>query len=248
MRSHELRLEQYDTDKIVNRYLEQYDPILEPWVERDVTLLEVGVATGGSVRMWRDYFPRGSIVGIDRKLPPFFGTEERIRLFEGDQADPSFLSHVAMETAPEGFDIVIDDASHIGELTKRTFWHLFDRHLKPGGVYAIEDWGTGYWDDWPDGKTFNPKRLIPSQMWSELVLRSRAARRMPVKLSAPSHEYGMVGFIKGLVDEQGAADLTRQRRTGRPTRRSKFGSLLITPSVVFVRKALDECASRLLEL
>src|SRR5438309_8699047 len=52
------------------------------------------------------------------------------------------------ETAPEGFDVIIDDCSHIGELTRISFWHLFEHHLKPGGLYVIEDWSTGYWDSW----------------------------------------------------------------------------------------------------
>jgi hypothetical protein len=46
----------------------------------------------------------------------------------------------------------------------------------------------------------------------------------------------MVGFVKELVDEQGAADLTRARMTGIPARSSKFRSLLIAPSLVFVTK------------
>ena len=66
------------------------------------------------------------------------------------------LSVVARKTAPEGFDIIIDDASHFGDLTKIAFWHLFDNHLKPSGLYVIEDWGTGYWSDWTDGKTCRP--------------------------------------------------------------------------------------------
>ena len=63
------------------------------------------------------------------------------------------------ELLRDGFDIIIDDASHIGELTKATFWHLFDRHLKPGGLYAIEDWGTGYLDDFPDGKKIRAQAI-----------------------------------------------------------------------------------------
>ena len=94
---------------------------------------------GGSLKLWRDYFPHGIVVGIDRKLPQDFQLGERIQIFEGSQADEGFLSKVANATAPDGFDIIIDDASHIGALTKMTFWHLFDRHLKPGGLYAIED-------------------------------------------------------------------------------------------------------------
>ena len=73
---------------------------------------------------------------------------------------------MASKTAPDGFDIIIDDASHIGELTKTSFWHLFDHHLKPGGLYAIEDWGTGYLDDFTDGRKFQPRISIRARVRS----------------------------------------------------------------------------------
>ena len=68
----------------------------------------------------------------------------------------------ARKTAPEGFDIIIDDASHFGDLTKIAFWHLLDNHLKPSGLYVIEDWGTGYWSDWPGGKSDRPRSIRPT--------------------------------------------------------------------------------------
>jgi hypothetical protein len=75
---------------------------------------------------------------------------------------------VARKTAPEGFDIIIDDASHFGDLTKIAFWHLFDNHLKPSRLYVIEDWGTGYWSDWTDGKTYRPRSKLYSDLLSLL--------------------------------------------------------------------------------
>jgi hypothetical protein len=27
-------------------------------------------------------------------------------------------------------------------------------------LYVIEDWGTGYWDDWPDGKMVDPSLYL----------------------------------------------------------------------------------------
>jgi hypothetical protein len=118
MRSKQLNLDVYDTDKIKLRYLEVYDPILVPWIGKEITLLEIGVFRGGSLKLWRDYFPGGTIVGIDRKLPQHLQLGKRIQVFEGRQADKEFLSKVASETARDGFDIIIDDASHIGELTR----------------------------------------------------------------------------------------------------------------------------------
>lgn len=236
MRSSQLSLEQYETDKIKNRYLERYDPILEPWVEKKLTLLELGVHKGGSLLLWRDYFPLGTIVGIDIKLPADFQPTERVHLFQGSQADPQFLSHVSNQIAPEGFDIIIDDASHIGELTKIAFWHLFDNHLKPNGLYVIEDWGTGYWGDWFDGKTLNFEAYV-ERPWARGMLWWKVARKLHLRRPMRAHSYGMVGFIKQLVDEQGAHDVTWDRRTGKPNRRSKFDSMIIVPSIVFIRKA-----------
>lgn len=219
MRSHELDLGRYDTDKIDNHYLDWYDPFLQPFLDREITLLEIGIHKGGSLRLWRDYFPHGQIVGIDREIPADLEGEQRIRMFRGDQADPGFLDAVRRATAPDGFDIIIDDASHLGEPTKAAFRSLFQDRLKASGLYVIEDWGTGYWRDWPDGKAF---------------ARPSALRRLWTRW--PNHGHGLVGFVKQLVDEQGAADLSRGRQSGTPTRESLFESMTITPSIVFIRK------------
>ena len=237
MRSKQLSLDRYDTDKIGNRYLEQYDPILKPWVEKKITLLEIGVHKGGSLLLWHDYFPLGTIVGIDITLPKDFVPGERIHVFQGSQADPRFLSSVASKVAPEGFDIIIDDASHIAEMSRIAFWHLFDNHLRPSGLYVIEDWGTGYWDDWPDGKSVNVKTSPLSKFWKHSSWLNRARKLPRLKISVPCHSYGMVGFVKELVDEQGAASVTRARSTGKHKRMSKFQSMLITPCIVSITKA-----------
>ena len=232
MRSKQLNLDSYDTDKVAHRYLDLYDPILLPWIGKEINLLEIGIYKGGSLQLWRDYFPLGNIIGIDLKLPKQFVPGDRIQVFEGSQLNKQFLSNVANKAAPDGLDIVIDDASHIGEMTKKTFWHLFDHHLKPGGLYAIEDWGTGYWDDFPDGKGLsNLRNPLMSRLRS--LLPPRLKRR--VKAPFPCHSYGMVGFIKELVDEQGAASVTMKYPIG-VRRASKFKNMLIAPGVVFVRK------------
>jgi hypothetical protein len=231
MRSRELDLRRYDTDKVPYAYLDVYDPLLLPFVDQEIRLLEIGIYKGGSLLLWRDYFPQGMIVGIDYKLPTGWTADERIRLFQGSQQDVAFLSRVARETAPDGFDIIIDDASHLADLTRTTFWHLFNHHLKTGGLYSIEDWGTGFFSDWPDGQAYRERAR-----WLSALLSGLRRLRVIRRIRYPSHAFGMVGFVKELVDEQGAADLTRRLTTETPTRSSKFRNLLIAPSIVFVTK------------
>jgi hypothetical protein len=112
MRSSQLSFEQYDTDKRSNRYLTRYDQIFEPWINKEITLLELDVNKGGSLLLWRDYFSKGTIAEVDITLPKEFKSTERVHLYEGNQADTKFLSRIANEIAPNGFDIIIDDASH----------------------------------------------------------------------------------------------------------------------------------------
>jgi hypothetical protein len=55
-----------------------------------------------------------------------------------------------------------------------------------------------------------------------------------MKVPFPCHSYGMVGFVKELVDEQGAASIAMGNKAG--WRKSKFKNILITPGIVFVTK------------
>ncbi len=209
---------QYDTDKA--HYLRWYDPFFAPLSIKPLNLLEIGIYHGGSLLMWHDYFPQGSINGIDLIIPIDFPQTERIRIFQGNQTDVGFLKSVAREVAPDGFDIIIDDASHYGRYTKTTFWSLFD-HLKPGGYYVIEDWGTGYRKEFKDGHLLNFDRYQKE---------SQKLTGRPLE----GHNYGMVGFIKQLVDEQGAGDVTLS--LSHP-RKSKFEQIVINPAFVLVEKA-----------
>jgi SAM-dependent methyltransferase len=161
-------------------------------------VLELGIHEGESLKMWRDYFPEATVAGLDLKAARLPEDMTRIRCYEGSQADLTLLTRISRECAPDGFDIVIDDCAHVGELAKVSFWHLFDHHLKPGGIYVLEDWGTGYWDAWPDGRRFDLKAdHLKAFGWK------RSKRRV-----FPSHQVGMPGFLKQLIDECAIADIT----------------------------------------
>lgn len=207
-------------DKPAN-YLRVYEHLFAPLENEAIRLLELGVKNGGSLLMWNNYFPNALIAGIDINEVNPFPDEPRIHRFVGRQEDTPFLDDVARKMAPDGFDIIIDDASHLGALTKISFWHLFTHHLKPGGLYILEDWKCAYWADWPDG------RALPSE---------RDTIPDPAQHRFPSHDYGMVGFVKELMDECGADQLSRGSRSGTATQRSRIWSMTIVRGLVIVRK------------
>jgi spermidine synthase len=140
------RVDQVPISKLgLAHYMRNYDEFLGPLRDQPLKLLELGIAEGDSLRKWAEWMPRASIVGLDIR-PRIAGLDsERIATYQGEQQDRLLLDRIGREQAPEGFDVIIDDASHIGQLTRLSFWHLYQNHLKPGGFYFIEDWGTGYW-------------------------------------------------------------------------------------------------------
>jgi hypothetical protein len=139
----------FRTDKHgVHRYADNYERHFASKRFAEVTLLEIGIGGeydelkgGESLRMWKEFFPNGDIIGLDlndkRKH-----AEDRITIVQGDQGDATFLDEVGRRYGP--FDFVIDDGSHVCEHVITSFRALF-RHLKPDGIYAIEDLETSYW-------------------------------------------------------------------------------------------------------
>jgi hypothetical protein len=247
----------YDTDKAVHtHYLRNYEHNFGALRDKPVRLLELGIKEGGSLLLWRDYFEKGLIVGLDINPVRFDDQTGNVRTYMGEQQDTAVLDRIARENAPEGFDIIIDDCAHIGVLARASFWHLFDNHLKSGGVYVIEDWGTGYWDRWVDGIRYrgNPKtfsrhlyrltriftRLQQNQGLRHLPFVPRALSALKALAINPqyhSHDYGMVGFVKELVDELGMADITNREMGTGQCRESKFREMRMSPSHLFIIKS-----------
>lgn len=134
------------------RKFEHYSPIYDSHFERiqnqPLSLLEIGVADGGSLFTWQEYFPKAAITGIDNNPVCKQYEEGNIKVFIGDQADAAFLQSVNEKTGP--FDIVIDDGGHMMNQQITSFKTLFPL-LKDGGYYVIEDWHTSYWPKYFDG-------------------------------------------------------------------------------------------------
>lgn len=136
MKSLETLAKEHDTDKLPHKYIAEYACRFDPMRELPITILEIGTWQGASVKMWRDYFPNGKIVGIDW-APEWTPVPEDGILFErGDQTDRTFLKHIGNTYGP--FDIIVDDGGHKPNQHIVSFEELFP-YVNPGGWYAIED-------------------------------------------------------------------------------------------------------------
>jgi hypothetical protein len=174
-------------------YYEIYDKYLSEQRSSFTHIAEIGVYSGESLKVLSRYFSKAKILGVDIERKDIdFGGFDNITYVQCDQADSSRLGPIADGFSESGFDLIIDDASHIGYYSLKTFNIMFSK-LKLGGFYVIEDWGTGYWDDFPDGSRY--------QSYGFANFDGRIPKRLP------SHDYGMVGLVKLMVDIVGMGDI-----------------------------------------
>jgi hypothetical protein len=133
----------HGTDKSSSHhdYLRHYETHLELSRTPIGSLLEVGVYDGGSLRMWREFFPEARIVclDIDPRCKAFEGGNAKVELC--DQSDSSQLTAIGVKHGP--FDVIIDDGSHIWSHQILTFETLLP-FLAQGGLYIMEDIDTSF--------------------------------------------------------------------------------------------------------
>ena len=134
----------FGTDKStkVHGFTQHYENYFELMRNQPIKLLEIGVQSGASLRMWKHYFPKAEIYGLDYYDLSVM-EEDRIKIYRGEQNDWDLLDRVIL-SGP--FDIVIDDGSHQNPDIMSSFEYLFPR-MKPGGIYVIEDTTCTYWGD-----------------------------------------------------------------------------------------------------
>ena len=136
----------------MNRWLEYADHYEQHLPRRRATgrvvrLLEIGVQSGGSVQMWRDWFGAGALhyvgVDVDARCLRFARPEQQLHIAIGSQLNASFLLSLCRAHGP--FDVIIDDAAHMAAHIRRSLQVLFpdDRCMAtPSSLYVVEDLHT----------------------------------------------------------------------------------------------------------
>jgi hypothetical protein len=148
-------VEKYGTDKTLSGYTSTYDQLFEPIKNNITSVLEIGLGTlnpsipssfvgntqhfshykpGGSLRVWKDFFPNAQVYGVDIAKDCMF-EEDRIKTFLFDSTNVDECNSALNDLT---FDIIIDDGLHEARAQLDTFSNLFPR-LNSGGYYFIED-------------------------------------------------------------------------------------------------------------
>ena len=66
-------------------YFEIYDKYFKKLRLMKLNILEIGVEDGGSIKIWKKYFPRSKIIGLDIAKMSF--SIKGVDLIQGDQSD-----------------------------------------------------------------------------------------------------------------------------------------------------------------
>ena len=125
----------------VHSYIEVYEETLKPYRKTANNILEIGLMSGESLRMWTEYF-EGDVYGIDCDIKPIGGmadlTEaiaEGLRIVIGDATSPEDIEKYFGGIK---FDVIIEDAQH--DLPQQlAIYHNLKKYLSPTGIYVIED-------------------------------------------------------------------------------------------------------------
>lgn len=129
-------------------YAPHYDRLFTRVRHDCLSVLEIGVGGGESIKTWLDYFPKAEVCGVDivQDTNPYntagSGVHERYTFCPGDQSMAGFWQRFIGEQGGD-WDIIIDDGSHRNDHIIVTFCALWS-HLKPGGFYCVEDLAVGY--------------------------------------------------------------------------------------------------------
>lgn len=120
-----------------NHYFEIYERHFRKFVGRDVHVLEIGVYSGGSLEMWKQYFGSNCFVyGVDINDTCKSYENDYTKIFIGDQANREFW-RTFKEQVPT-IDILIDDGGHKTHQQIVTLEEMLP-YIRPGGVYLCED-------------------------------------------------------------------------------------------------------------
>jgi cephalosporin hydroxylase len=177
-----------------SRLLQQYLDFLAP--HRIDNLFELGIWQGGSPLFYGLATDAKRVIALDilnKDQPPdtldsaqlmayrnpaideiifSHNLSEKVKLHFGtSQADPAAVKQILdSDFGGEQLDLVIDDASHYYDLSRKSFEIIFPR-LREGGLYIIEDWQWAHMNDarYQSGEVFGGQPALSNFIFELLI-------------------------------------------------------------------------------
>ena len=131
------------TDKnTTHSYLPLYQKLLISKKESAKNVLEVGINTGGSIKLWSDFFINANVYGID--------IININNIWNGVKNNEKIILHTSKDAYNEDFfianfiyknikcDFILDDGPHTLESMKK-FIKLYSQIMTDDGILIIED-------------------------------------------------------------------------------------------------------------
>jgi hypothetical protein len=155
---------QYDTDKFSENnqlakwvshkhsYVESAYGELFKRIRSTKQILEIGIWTGGSHLLWRDYFPEATIYGLDIAYCAAVANQPRIVQILAD----AYTEKTADLFKDGFFDLIIDDGPHTLQSMKLAINYYLPK-LSETGIMCIEDIAEYGW-------LYQLSNLVPEHM------------------------------------------------------------------------------------
>jgi SAM-dependent methyltransferase len=142
------------TDKnTTHSYLDLYERLLQKKKNSAKYVLEVGIGSftdknGGSIQLWRDYFPNATIYGLDilplERVMDELKSDPRVVLYTQSDAYSVNFFRNNIGNKPFKFDFLLDDGPHTLESMKK-FIQLYTRVMAHDGILIVEDVQSWDW-------------------------------------------------------------------------------------------------------
>lgn len=130
-------LSKHGTDKGTDHsYDTVYEKLFEPYRDKGISLLEIGLYSGADLLAFNEYFKNATIHGIDitdEHLMKNLKDYKNIHIHIGDATSQDTIQHFNTT-----YDIIIEDGSHLPQHQIQHFKD-YNKFVKQGGKYIIED-------------------------------------------------------------------------------------------------------------
>ena len=137
-------------------YFPIYEKLFSKFRGKKITFVEIGVLSGGSLFMWKDYFGKDArIIGVELNPDAKKFEKEGFEIFIGNQSDENFWKDFFDKVGE--VDIILDDGGHTNFQQIVTCCSCIPS-IKENGMMVVEDVFHSYGLSYGAKGFFNPSK------------------------------------------------------------------------------------------